>query len=510
MDMLVIGNKPYKNIHLSNIFDKFEGICRCNMSLPNLNNGTKFGTLGLCNHLHESLVTKKVSDATFLNSYSAEYEKKEIIKFLDGFKRAKFDRIYFADPKEKAYNHILKAWNSPYRFTRQPRTGYNIVFDNILSGNHKVFVTNFTIKDEPRTTYYVKKSRGYESNCHSKNDEINIIKWLHNNNKIDASLCTIVDCEKPTLECSTLKPTKFIIDKIMDEFNYVILEGVDDNDEYLDLFVEYNIKKEGGKVSLYKKNYMNSIDYEKLRKTKESVPYDTVYSSTTVGQTSAILGTVEADASGNFGKFDEEIFRGEKIFNILKNKDFNTVLDVGAGKLEVVEELVKLNKTVDICELEDSYYLSTTTFNRDQIRNVHIGDINTIIISETYDAIWAAHILEHQPNPNIFLKKLHSLLNEGGYLSIVVPPRKPFIVGGHVNMWNGGLLLYHLVLAGFDCSQAQLMQYDYNIGVVVKKKTITPPPKINYDLGDLDILKKYFPIEICEGFNGDIMKINID
>ena len=255
---------------------------------------------------------------------------------------------------------------------------------------------------------------------------------------------------------------------------------------------------------------MNNIDYTKLKKTKESVIYNTTYKSSRLPSRDAKLGTIEQDASGHHGKFDSEKFRGEKIFNILKGKDFKTVLDVGAGKLEVVEELLKLDKTVDICECETSWYLSNTTVDTDKIRNIHIGDINTIDIKERYDAIWAAHILEHQLNPNIFLTKLHSLLNEGGYLTIVVPPRKPFIVGGHVNMWNGGLLLYHLILAGFDCSEAQLLQYDYNIGIVVKKKTISPPPKINYDLGDLDILKKYFPIKICEGFNGDIMEININ
>ena len=254
---------------------------------------------------------------------------------------------------------------------------------------------------------------------------------------------------------------------------------------------------------------MNEIDYENLKRVKESVEYNTIYKSTTLDTTVAELGTIELDASGRYGKYETEKFRGGKIFDILKTKDFKTILDVGAGKLEAVDELIKLDKVVDICEFKDSWYLSNTKVDTDKIRNIHIGDVNTIDIKERYDAIWAAHILEHQVNPNIFLTKLHSLLNEGGYLTIVVPPRKPFIVGGHVNMWNGGLLLYHLILAGFDCSEAQLLQYDYNIGIVVKKKTIYPTPKINYDLGDLDILEKYFPIKICEGFNGDIMEINI-
>ena len=64
---------------------------------------------------------------------------------------------------------------------------------------------------------------------------------------------------------------------------------------------------------------MNPVDYEKLRKTKESVTYNTIYSSSTVTKVDAELGTIERDSSGYFGKFSKENFRGEKIFNLLYN-----------------------------------------------------------------------------------------------------------------------------------------------------------------------------------------------
>lgn len=64
-------------------------------------------------------------------------------------------------------------------------------------------------------------------------------------------------------------------------------------------------------------------------------------------------------------------------------------------------------------------------------------------------------------------------MKEGGYLSIIVPTRKPLIVGGHVTIWNAWLVLYNLILAGFDCSKyCDILQYDYNIGIIIKKKTI--------------------------------------
>ena len=106
-------------------------------------------------------------------------------------------------------------------------------------------------------------------------------------------------------------------------------------------------------------------------------------------------------------------------------------------------------------------------------------------------------------------KKIHSLLNEGGYLAIIVPPRKPFIVGGHVTLWNAGLVLYNLILAGFDCSEeCYIKQYDYNIGIIIKKKSIDKFPEgLSMDKGDIELLNKYFPLDVKHGFNGDIFNL---
>jgi len=251
------------------------------------------------------------------------------------------------------------------------------------------------------------------------------------------------------------------------------------------------------------------INYKEIFDKKRKIIYDTVYASSALLSQKAVLGTIEKDASAHFGLHIKEKFKGEKIFKILKNKNFETVLDIGAGDLEATKEFISIEKIVDICDFSDSYYLQNSSFDKSKINDIYIGDINTLNISKTYDAVWCSHVLEHQLNPNFFLKKVNSLIKEDGFLAIIVPPRKPFIVGGHVNMYNAGMLLYHLILAGFDCSDAQVLQYDYNIGIVVQKKTINSFPKIHYDIGDIDVLKRYFPIDVCEGFNGDIMEINV-
>ena len=78
-------------------------------------------------------------------------------------------------------------------------------------------------------------------------------------------------------------------------------------------------------------------------------------------------------------------------------------------------------------------------------------------------------------------------------------------------MWNAGLVLYNLILAGVDCSkECYIKQYDYNIGVIVRNvpNNIDSVP-ITYDGGDItNLLAKYFPFEAFDGANGDIVELN--
>jgi hypothetical protein len=86
---------------------------------------------------------------------------------------------------------------------------------------------------------------------------------------------------------------------------------------------------------------------------------------------------------------------------------------------------------------------------------------------------------------------------------------KTDIVGGHLTFWNGGLLLYNLVLCGLDCSNASVLRYGYNISIILKKKTIDLPNNLSYDIGDIEKMKHFFPNDYnYQGFNGNIQKIN--
>ena len=168
--------------------------------------------------------------------------------------------------------------------------------------------------------------------------------------------------------------------------------------------------------------------------------------------------------------------------------EFDTVLDIGAGDGCHSAFFRNLGKMVDQVDLKDGVdYMST-----------ELGQ---------YDLIWCSHVLEHQPNPNLFLRKIGSNLKLGGHFVVTVPPLKHDIVGGHVTLWNAGLLLYNLILAGFNCSKAKVKTYDYNVSVIVQYEPIILPD-LRMDFGDIESLSRFFPFNAKNGFDGQIMELN--
>lgn len=127
-----------------------------------------------------------------------------------------------------------------------------------------------------------------------------------------------------------------------------------------------------------------------------------------------------------------------------------------------------------------------------------------------YQLIWCSHVLEHQRNVGKFLDDIFRIMDHGSWLAVTVPPAKHEIVGGHLTLWNAGLLLYNLILAGFDCKKAMCKSYGYNISVIVQKKPIPNLDQLNLfmDCGDIEKLAPYFPMPVQQGFNGHGSRAN--
>lgn len=185
-----------------------------------------------------------------------------------------------------------------------------------------------------------------------------------------------------------------------------------------------------------------------------------------------------------------------KFINICKANNVKTILDIGAGNQRHSKEfrnngfLVSTNDIVPTADFK-GLYTELPPFDKQ------------------FDAIWSCHVLEHQRNVGLFLDRIFTDLKVGGILGISVPPLKHEIVGGHLSLWNAGLVLYNLILAGFDCKNASIASYGYNISVIVEK-TPFAMPNLKYDNGDIKTLAPFFPptLKVRQGFNGQIEMCN--
>ena len=207
-------------------------------------------------------------------------------------------------------------------------------------------------------------------------------------------------------------------------------------------------------------------------------------------QTAQTLAGIRKDYSNILGY--------EAIYKLLNNYNFKTVLDIGSGEglhSEIFKEYGKIVTSLD-------YGKSPYALDSNNKQDIIIADFMQYDFKDKiFDAIWCCHILEHSLNTNLFLEKINSILEADGILAITVPPLKNEIVGGNLSFWNAGLLLYQLVIAGFDCKDAIVKKYVYNISIIVKKNEINIKDKLVYDNGDISTIKQYLPKQIKYDIN---------
>tara|TARA_R100000008_G_C3581625_1_gene168945 strand:+ start:138 stop:830 length:693 start_codon:yes stop_codon:yes gene_type:complete len=219
--VLILGNKPYYNFRLDKIIDSFDIIYRCNLAQPGKNTGTKFGRLALCSHVYNYFVKNPVEKDQIMKIYGDEYTTPYLTEWYDFFHENKqnFEKIYYQNEcKTGEWNRMLEMYGSPYRFTAIPSTGHSTIFENLLNDNNEIYVLGFTLLEkETRVTIgdleeeTIRRNNG--QTVHSFSDERNILAWLHNNNKIDASLCMLEDKKDPSFKYNehNMEPSKFIL-----------------------------------------------------------------------------------------------------------------------------------------------------------------------------------------------------------------------------------------------------------------------------------------------------------
>lgn len=188
---------------------------------------------------------------------------------------------------------------------------------------------------------------------------------------------------------------------------------------------------------------------------------------------------------------------GAALEALLAHYRFQTVLDIGSGQGLHAAQFRAAGKHVTAIDAGDHWGCADL--------RVRFEDFPA---DRRFDLVWASHVLEHQPNAGAFLVKLRGHIAPGGLFAITVPPAKPQIVGGHVSIWNEGLLIYNLILAGFDCSRVSVRRYGYNITVMGEAIAAELPGNLTFDNGDIERLAHFFPLPVRQGFDGDLPALN--
>lgn len=209
--------------------------------------------------------------------------------------------------------------------------------------------------------------------------------------------------------------------------------------------------------------------------------------------------------------FGNELLSQMAIRKLLDDYSFKTVLDIGCG--EGIHSKIFMDNDKDVTSID--VYKSEFNLNKKTI----IDDFMSHQFEDKYDCVWCSHVLEHQLNVNIFLNKVNDVLKEGGILALSVPNYKKefasitndedeeYISSGHVTKWNPGMLIYNLVLAGFNCKNISIKIDGYNLSVILKKELVRTKyiGNVAHDL-DIEFYKEYFPQNIKYKFdmNGNV------
>ena len=229
MAKIIIGNKPYKKLQVNKLLDSFAQNVRCNMGIPKENNGLIKDELAVCSHILDNFVKQKSDWDTVVKVYGEEYKQEYLKHFYDNFLVKDYNSVWYADAEsvQNKYNNFLKSIECPYIFKKQPRTGFVCLLELILK-NVKPFVFGFSVTNETRKSYYVNdfvfKREDDGRSCHSKQDEVKILRWLHENNFVDATLCMLKDTNPTTIGGTGLKPSLEIIELLNRVYGNIINE----------------------------------------------------------------------------------------------------------------------------------------------------------------------------------------------------------------------------------------------------------------------------------------------
>ncbi len=186
----------------------------------------------------------------------------------------------------------------------------------------------------------------------------------------------------------------------------------------------------------------------------------------------------------------------EQLMYLFKQLSFeyeSTVLDIGCGFGAVAKALRPIAPHLKLFGY-DPY--------REQAKPLYDGWVDKPDGTQ-YDVVIASHVIEHVPNVQDFIHFMLASLTPNGILILVWPNPKNAVVGGHINLFIPGTMIYTLVMAGLDCGNDAVFATigTYHMWAVRHRLRPASPPE-HYDGFSLAELAPYFPFTPTQGFDG--------
>ncbi|MCB1463105.1 MAG: methyltransferase domain-containing protein [Nitratireductor sp.] len=160
-------------------------------------------------------------------------------------------------------------------------------------------------------------------------------------------------------------------------------------------------------------------------------------------------------------------------FDIIRCTDhleFDTVFDVGCGKGGASLYFANQGKKVTAITIGEEFHSYREDWFDAFGIEVEVGDFALYKTDNKFDAVWMSHSLEHTQNPGIFLENAWNMLNNRGWLLLLVPPYNHLLTSGHFSTgWNMGTIMYNLLVSGFDIKNGHFARFGSNLCAFVQK-----------------------------------------
>lgn len=198
-------------------------------------------------------------------------------------------------------------------------------------------------------------------------------------------------------------------------------------------------------------------------------------------QGSVIAGVIDEENQNS--SYSDDFIKFFKDSITIKNSQSIKVLEIGSGTGFLLSKIKQLGYDVLGVEPGQHCLIAKEKYGVDIIHDF----FPTKHIDTSFDIIVMTNVLEHIPNPSLFLKSLYSYLNEDGILIISVPDEEPFITNGdistmfheHYSYFTQDTINYALICGGFKPINSKFGSY----GGVLFRAAIKDETIVNKDIG---------------------------